>query len=796
MFKSTFWMSVSLRAALAVLFVALVADTARGQTPTNVKARTEIDWKDGRVRIKATLLPESRKQSVHLLDNKSGKPKVDLPTVSRSGDEITIQGSVKGLARYIQPGKRQIWLGHRADVPRYHVEFPPVVLHSVQTGAGSEKQLVLELSTTGLLPDFQILGGKPSADQGEPPAPRPMRSDLFSVTRRDERDVVVLKLPMQPDQARSLRLTLVNGDGSASETFVVHCQGAKLTKLERGKDTSVATTKKGEPSATPAGATAKPNPIPTAPAEVVNKMTPDLVRVPAALGPVEAAVSLLGQQSLRTQPLGKRLPDDRVVGQQPAAKSWVTPASAVELTIERKVPPLAGSVGEAREKLRAGEFAEGLPGGFRSDDAVVDQSPKAGTYVLRGTRIALEVRRPVPNVEGKPVEVAVATLTERGFAARHYTASVRQDSIYSQQPKARQLVALGTPIELTLVRRVPPVEKAQLNRAVKLLETLGLRGQIETEGGVDGETAFVAEQMPEARREILLTPDFRDLEQLVVKLRPGSKIPQLLDDDLELAQRKLASLRLRANVAAPFAAGRPQTVTGHTYNVGDIVRFGTSVELQTRLATVRIPPIVGKPLSVAVEMLEQAGLRHRVGYQSFPEIDFVADAAMFSTDSDPPVAPGLAFPGSHVQLTLARRIPPLEGMPVDAAVELLKRIELPFKTLGRGVWVGKQAPRQEFIDPQRGELLLALGNKVPPVKGFDIEPAMGVLAENGFRGFVVRNDRVQTHDGSLIGRTLVADQLPAVGQIHPVGEMVRLVLVTYIPPPVRPPHGDSPFPSG
>ncbi len=121
-----------------------------------------------------------------------------------------------------------------------------------------------------------------------------------------------------------------------------------------------------------------------------------------------------------------RIPEDRVIGTEPAVGTTVESGSTVKLLVSRgsnrvEVPDVTGlNDQQALDALEAVELGGNVV--QRDDEApageVVGQSPGAGRMVARGTQVTIFVSTGVvvvPDVRGQQRKAAVTALKQEGF---------------------------------------------------------------------------------------------------------------------------------------------------------------------------------------------------------------------------------------------------------------------------------------------------------------------------------------------------------------------------------------------
>ncbi|HEY5751985.1 MAG TPA: PASTA domain-containing protein [Chthoniobacterales bacterium] len=248
----------------------------------------------------------------------------------------------------------------------------------------------------------------------------------------------------------------------------------------------------------------KPTPQPPPP-------VPEQVIVPEVVGNERSsAIALLKRTGLLADEQFVQVEADKVglvVVQDPKAGTSVTAGSLVTITVgiageTVAVPDVVGTAfAEAaaalkRVQLRLGAVEPPNPG---NDAVVLDQSPKAGTQVARGSFVDLKVRPPVtepPTVEVPDLsrltldearEKIEAQKLKLGSVTPKPTTDNQVGLILSQSPKAGENVAPGSAVDIVIGER---------------------------EGGSSGATRTAAEAIRLAARE----PDFEKVGATEAKL--------------------------------------------------------------------------------------------------------------------------------------------------------------------------------------------------------------------------------------------------------------------------------------
>lgn len=174
--------------------------------------------------------------------------------------------------------------------------------------------------------------------------------------------------------------------------------------------------------------------------------------------------------------------------------TYLTVSFVVERAPEAAVPAVAGlGLAQALDvldshklDLEVGEFeySDTVP-----ENHVIRQRPEAGRVVKagRGVRVILSrgaERHPVPDVAGLPLDEARIALAEAGLTGQVVgrVAGGREGQVLAQGAAPGTRLLKGTPLGLLLssgaplVRyRMPRVEGMPLDRAVELLDAIGVR---------------------------------------------------------------------------------------------------------------------------------------------------------------------------------------------------------------------------------------------------------------------------------------------------------------------------------
>jgi serine/threonine-protein kinase len=145
----------------------------------------------------------------------------------------------------------------------------------------------------------------------------------------------------------------------------------------------------------------------------------------------------------------------------------------------------------------------------RTPGTVTGQQPSAGTVVVEGTQVRINVSRgprpvPVPNVIGFPYDQAAAELQRAGFAVARVEvdSDLSEGIVVGQDPDGNSTSAEGSTVTLSVSRgpvttAVPDVTNQEVSIARTTLEAAGFRVRTVLEDTTDpAQDGFVIAQDP------------------------------------------------------------------------------------------------------------------------------------------------------------------------------------------------------------------------------------------------------------------------------------------------------------
>jgi serine/threonine-protein kinase len=233
------------------------------------------------------------------------------------------------------------------------------------------------------------------------------------------------------------------------------------------------------------------------------------VAVPYVVGLQEAqAVNLITEKGLVprvNRAANSDVPEGNVFAQNPTEGTRVDKETVIRIDVssgkpEVKIPSVVGqSVEDAVAELtQAGLEAQVVEVNSDKDQGTVTaQSPAAGTVVVEGTQVRINVSKgpkplSVPNVIGLPYDQAAAELQRVGFnvARVDVDSQLAAGIVVSQDPSGGTQSAKGTTVTLSVSKgpatsAVPDVTTQDVAIAQTTLEAAGFRSRVVLEDVTD-----------------------------------------------------------------------------------------------------------------------------------------------------------------------------------------------------------------------------------------------------------------------------------------------------------------------
>ncbi len=269
-----------------------------------------------------------------------------------------------------------------------------------------------------------------------------------------------------------------------------------------------------------------------------------------------------------------------------------------------------------------------------------------------------------------------------------------------------------------------------------------------------------------------------------------TRVPSLVGRTIGEAEELLAAARLSPGRVDKRESGRRTgTVLSQSLKAGTLAPFKTAVHLVIAVNKyVTVPPLIGKNVGTAKELLGIKGLRvGRISRARSPEKSgIVLDQKPFAGDRVPI--------GTAVDLVVAEAeivaVPDLLGRPIEEAEELLGALRLKLRNIQerqssqreRAVISQRPAAGAEVRTGSPVDLVIAIPItvSVPYLIGLNLERAQAILEKAGLRTGPVEERIVSRPAGTVLS------QDPAAGTNVPYDSSVRIVVAEGISPAIMP----------
>jgi beta-lactam-binding protein with PASTA domain len=494
-------------------------------------------------------------------------------------------------------------------------------------------------------------------------------------------------------------------------------------------------------------------------------------------------------------------PNGAIVEQAPIAGSNVRCGTPIALWIATSAPPIrvpeliGRSAIAARDTLERLGLALGEAAERPSDAApgtVVDQFPRAGTLVKRGSAVQVALAAPqpitVPDLRGRDRQGAAETLM--AVRLRLGTVAERQSDdgvggVIEQLPRPGTIAAPGTPVQIWIgIPRpiaIPDLRGRDRNAAVEALNAARLRLGEVGERASDATAGLIVDQLPRAGT---IATAGTPVQVWVAVARP-STVPDLIGRERNAAAEALSAARLRfGEIGERQSDATAGLIVDQLPKAGTIATAGTPVQVWVAVARPStVPDLVGRDRTVAAETLTAARLK--VG-----EIEErQSDAAGGTIVEQMPRAGSTAAPGSPVQLWIAvprpTAVPDLRGRDRQSALDTLTSARL---RPGQITYQPSEAPQGTVISqmPQPGERVIIqsavsftiarpLRVIVPSLQGLDRAAATGTLTQSRLSIGTVLERATTEAPGTIV------DQRPVPGQEVDAGTPVSVWFAVAVP---------------
>jgi eukaryotic-like serine/threonine-protein kinase len=282
----------------------------------------------------------------------------------------------------------------------------------------------------------------------------------------------------------------------------------------------------------------------------------------------------------------------------------------------------------------------------------------AGWWAYDQIQNQLEESAPVgvPLVEGLAREQAIQLIEDAGLEAEveeQPSTDIERGRVIEQNPREGTQVSPGTTVTITVSSgprqvEVPRVIGMSYADAVDALNELGLeprRVEVFSERPVDQVTA----QVPKAGEVV---DEGTEVEVRVSKGLKEVGVPDVLGQSESSARAELEAAGFQVSVTEAPSDDTPEgLVSAQSPSAGSQAADGSTVQItiSTGPELVTVPDVVGEPISVARQMIRDAGLQRSVVYQD------VTDPALRNVVLDQDPAGGTqASSGSTVTITVGR----------------------------------------------------------------------------------------------------------------------------------------------
>ena len=438
-----------------------------------------------------------------------------------------------------------------------------------------------------------------------------------------------------------------------------------------------------------------------------------VVRVPLVEGmSVEQATDVLARRGLQIQSrpvLTTRARPGTVVDQTPEADTAVKPKSFVDVMVaqappDRPVPEVTLEMPRVigMEMLQGAALLSKLNLGVQrqfTDEArvapgtIVDQKPAPGTIVRPNSTVQILVAQAPPEPPRQPDP-------PRPFPAPQ-TPPVRPPPI--EPPPPAPLFPMPNLVgrSFTMAERDPGVVKLKLRLIPQDdFVATGLPGTITRQSVPPGSGI-------EAGRSV------------TVVLATGVVVPQVVQQQADLAERQLAAAGLKALRSEVVSDQTSGVVLRQVPEAGVVVARGAAVAMTIAVPKrVPIPSVVGRTRADATQLLAQAGLRANAlddGASVAPPDQVVAQVPTAGTE---------VVVGAAVRITVATgvEVPNLSGLSASEAQRTVAERGLSFEDFDQET-TGAPAGRVFQQQPAAGTMVTR-GSRVQAIVAVAIRPAV------------------------------------------------------------------------
>jgi len=234
-----------------------------------------------------------------------------------------------------------------------------------------------------------------------------------------------------------------------------------------------------------------------------------------------------------------------------------------------------------------------------------------------GIWLLIPSTRAVPNVIGKPLDEAKAELEKAKLVAVEdqvqITNTVAAGQVIDQSPKEGEKVKKGTEVKLTIegeepVVQVPDVVRRLVNDAKQKLVEAGLTPVTTATPLTEGfQPNMVVSQKPGADQQVAPGSEV----ELAIAAEKVVQVPDVRFNPLAVAKQKLGAVGLTAEELPPELADAsvaPGNVKSQSPDPGVEVPPNSTIKLIVAAVPAQVPPLKDKKIAEAQFLLQQQGL--------------------------------------------------------------------------------------------------------------------------------------------------------------------------------------------
>jgi beta-lactam-binding protein with PASTA domain len=270
-------------------------------------------------------------------------------------------------------------------------------------------------------------------------------------------------------------------------------------------------------------------------------------------------------------------------------------------------------------KIRIVDASSGPWGHINVDDFRFEPpqqpSPRPQAVAVAPARIRVPVPRVVGDMEAEAVSKLSQARLQVGRVTRQARARIKPGVVFRQEPGAAQLVIPGSAVDLWVAKPettvVPGLFGQYLEPARAKLKEARLQPGRVTRRVSDRPEGTVVGQSPQAEQQVPVDT----VVDLVLAETQTVVVPGLVGQSQEAAKALLAKGSLGTGRVEEAPSDRPAgTILGQYPQAGTHVKAGSQVDLVVAARpqpppTVEVPPVEGRDLEEAVDILRRARLR-------------------------------------------------------------------------------------------------------------------------------------------------------------------------------------------